>query len=268
MELSKHDLDKHIVEQLNRFGRAIKNPKNQKMIADRLHKEIKSDLVEEAFFKQMIGSKEIYKFLSDLVSQPPKILIIIEHKDKMIVEACENLKLSPEIREFKTFLKEDDQNVLAHLIEPLYSTKRISEERKREEVGKRLVPEHYKNWEKKLAWVDKNTSNIAKQLEFDIKTKLKDVVEEPRGANVCFFKGKPSTKSIFAAFSLTKKYLNIRIRTDPTTFRDPNKRVKEKIYKAWFFKTGQEREFEISTYNIEDRTYVIELIKHSYGLAK
>lgn len=63
VELSSHDLDKHIVEQLNRFGRALRNPENRKRIADRLHREIKGDLMKEAFVRQMIGPKEIYKFL-------------------------------------------------------------------------------------------------------------------------------------------------------------------------------------------------------------
>ena len=132
----------------------------------------------------------------------------------------------------------------------------------------RKLPEHYESWEKMLSWVDENTSHIAKYLAIDIKKKLKDVVEEPRGRYLCFFKGKPSTKSIFAAFLLTKKYLKVIIRSDPATFRDTKKRVKEKVYSGWFFKTGQEREFVISTYDTENLTDAIELIIQSYALAK
>jgi len=59
VELSSHDLDRHIVEQLNRFGRAIRNPESRKIIADKLHREIKHDLMKEAFVTKMCGSKEI-----------------------------------------------------------------------------------------------------------------------------------------------------------------------------------------------------------------
>lgn len=53
-----------------------------------------------------------------------------------------------------------------------------------------------------------------------------------------------------------------------TTFSDPKKRVKEKVYSGWFFKTGQERELVISTNDTESLNYAIELIKQSYALAK
>jgi len=265
VELSSHDLDKHIVDQLNRFNRASRNPENRKRIADRLHMEIKNDLMKEAFVRQMIGSKEVYKFLSDLVSQQLKTVIIIEHKDEMVVEACEGLKVPPKILEFKTFAREEAPNVRAHLFETLYEYTRPPEEGEEEE---KEYPPHRLSWEKRLEWVDRNTSDSAKWLTIQIKRKLKDVVEEPRGRHLCFFKGKPSTKSIFAAFLLTKKYLKVRIRTDPKTFRDPKKRVKEKLYTGWFFKTGQEREFVILTFNTENLYYAMELIKQSYALAK
>jgi len=122
VELSSHDLDKHIVEQINRFVRALKNPDNRKRIADDLEEKIKGNLVDEAFVKQEIGPKEIYKFISDLVSQPPKIVIIIENKDAKLIEACENLIISPTIKELKTFVREGTSTVHAHLFEPIYPT--------------------------------------------------------------------------------------------------------------------------------------------------
>ena len=136
VELSSHDLDKHIVEQLNRFDRALRNPENRKRIADRLHREIKDDLLKEAFVRQMIGSKEIYKFLSDLVSQQLKTVIIIEHKDEMVVEACEGLKAPPRILEFKTFVREDAENVHAHLFEQLYEEEEVVHATYDEKTGK------------------------------------------------------------------------------------------------------------------------------------
>ena len=121
VELSSHDLDRHIVEQINRFVRVLKNPDNRKKIADDLEEKIRSNPIDEAFLKQEIGTKEIYKFLSDLVSQHPRIVIIIENKDDKLIEACENLKVSPIIKEFKTFVSEDAPTIHAHLFEPIYA---------------------------------------------------------------------------------------------------------------------------------------------------
>lgn len=133
IELSKHDLDKHIVEQLNRFGRAIKNPVNKKIVADKIYDEIKSDPMKEAFVRKMIGSQDPYKFLSDLVSQPLKIVVIIDKKNRRVVEACENLKVSPRIIRFKTFARQDAPNVNAYLFEPLHTLEKASEKGKEEE---------------------------------------------------------------------------------------------------------------------------------------
>ena len=106
--------------------RALGNPENRKKIADDLEGTIQNNLMDETFVKQQIKPKEIYKFLSDLVSQPPKIVIIVENKDQKLMEACDNLKISPIIWEFKTFVREDASTVHAHLFEPISPTPRPS----------------------------------------------------------------------------------------------------------------------------------------------
>lgn len=273
-ELASHRVYEHIVPQISKFISGVENLRSQREIRDVLYNEITQDKVLKASVEKMIHPEEIHRFLSSLVSEPPNIALLIDEVTDEVREASRALKKLGETKvvEFRTFVREDAETVHAHLFEPIYAIEKIklvtAAEKAWETRRKREMPEHYKSWSKMLAWVDENTSNIAKQLALDINRKLKDVIEEPRGRFLCFFKGKPSTKSIFAAFLLTKKYLKVRIRTDPTTFRDPKKRVKEKAYKGWFFKTGQEREFVISTYDTENLSYAIELIKQSYALAK
>jgi len=131
------------------------------------------------------------------------------------------------------------------------------------------LPEYYKSWEKLLAWVDEDTRTTAKKIGAHIKAKFENVVAIPRGRYFCFYKGKPSTKSIFAAFLLTKEYLKVRIKTDPRKFKDPKRLVKEKTYRKWFFTKGEEREFIVPKHSeAENYMYAIELIKQSYELAK
>ena len=62
--------------------RALGNPENRKKIADDLEDTIRNNPMDETFVKQQIKPKEIYKFLSDLVSQPPKIVIILRTRTK------------------------------------------------------------------------------------------------------------------------------------------------------------------------------------------
>jgi hypothetical protein len=68
----------------------------------------------------MIGSTEIKGFLYDLISKPPKIVVVIEEKGNRVQEACEGLKVEPIVVEFKTYIREDAEAVHAHLFEPFY----------------------------------------------------------------------------------------------------------------------------------------------------
>jgi len=115
-----------------------------------------------------------------------------------------------------------------------------------------------------LAWVNDDVKVIVEILTNCI-IEIGNVTHVSRGRYYCFYKGKPSTKSIFAAFLLTKAALEVRIRTAPITFKDPQRWTGNRIYKGWFFKQGQEREFKITSK--DQITYAMELIKHSYDIS-
>lgn len=196
----------------------------------------------------MIHPQEIHHFLSSIISKPPKIAIIIDKVTDEVREASEALKKlgETEVVEFKTFVRKDAPNVHAHLFEPLYMTD-----------GK----EPYRNWHSRLAWVDDNVRDLVNELRLRI-VKLGDVDREIHGVNLCFYRGKPSTKTIFVAFMLRKKALKVRIRTDPNKFTDTKKWTGNRVYKGWFFKKGQEREFKIT--KKEQIEYAMELISQAY----
>lgn len=264
-ELSTHPVYSHMVPQLTKFINGIKNPKSQKQVANLLYNETINDPVQKAYIEKMIASPEIYRFLSNVVSDSPRIAIIVENMTSEIKEACVGL---PNVHyiEFKTYVREDAENVRAHLFEPLYSTRQVSEERKRDEIGKRPLPEHYKSWEKMLAWVDDNTRNVVETLTKLILNRFDNVSHRASGRHYMFCKGKLTTKSAFVGFILTKKHLKVRIRTDPRTLRDPNRLLNEKVYAGWFFKQGEAREFKMT--DIEQIDAAMKLIKHSYELTK
>jgi len=115
-----------------------------------------------------------------------------------------------------------------------------------------------------LGWVDENVRDVTKGLMSRI-IQLDNVIHKPSGNMYTAFKGKESSESRFLGLMLTQKALKVRIRTDPTTFRDPKKWTGDKIY-HWFFTTGQEKEFKLTAKDQID--YGMELIKQSYELAK
>lgn len=108
-----------------------------------------------------------------------------------------------EIIEFKTFVRENAPDVKAHLInQPLFEAERIS---KSEEKERRIhVPRHYVSWDSLLSWVDDNVKELVDILSKQI-TELGNVNKAVHGRYLCFYKGKASVKSTFAAFLLTKK---------------------------------------------------------------
>ena len=144
----------------------------------------------------MIHPEEIHRFLSSLVSKPPKITIIIDKETDEVREASKALKKlgETEVVEFKAYVRQDAEN--------------------EEKAGKRKLPEHYEGWKKILTWVDESTESLVELLSAGLRNNLVDVYEAPLGRHYYFYRGKLSSKSIFAVFLLTKKYLNVRIRTD------------------------------------------------------
>jgi predicted transport protein len=182
-----------------------------------------------------------------------------------VEKASKSLKklANTEIVEFKTYVREDAPNVHAHLFEPLYAVEKITVKGKEVE-GERILPEHYISWEKRFAWTEQSIKDVVVMLTDNI-VNLGEVIQRIHGRNLCFYRGEATTKSIFAALLLGKKSLSVRIRTDPATFRDPQKWTGDRIYKGWFFKQGQEREFKIASK--EQIPYAMELIKQSYDIS-
>jgi predicted transport protein len=250
---------------VSRFVDSIEELETQNDIRDVLDREVNEDKVLKALIEKKTG-QDSFRFLTELVSKPPKIALIVDKITPEVEKASKSLKklADTKIIEFQTFVREDAPNVHAHLFEPLYGVERV--EVKEKEERERKIPEHYKDWQSLFNWVEDSVKDVTKALESNIiSINPSEVTKAVHGRYLCFYRGKPSTKSIFAAFLLTKKALKVRIRTDPSTFKDPQKLTGDKVYKGWFFKQGQEREFKITSK--EQIPYAMELIKQSYGIS-
>lgn len=122
VELSSHPLHDHIVSQVGRFISGIENPSTKNNIVNAIYNEITKDDFLKLRLQQAIGLVDIHKFLSDLISKPPILTIIIEKATPELREALRILRYSPiKIVEFQTFTREGvGLAVHAHLFEPLY----------------------------------------------------------------------------------------------------------------------------------------------------
>jgi predicted transport protein len=254
-ELSSHPVYSHIVPQISKFVDSIEELEAQSDIRDVLDKEVNDDKVLKALIEKKTG-QDSFRFLTELISTPPKIALIVDKITPEVEKASKSLKklADTKIIEFRTFVREDAPNVRAHLFEPLHVVGKVPEEGARKKA----------TWERKLMSVDDNIKDIVKELTNRI-LQLGEITHKPSGEDYRFYKGAPSTKSIFAAFMLRKKALKVAIRTDPKTFKDPDKWTGDKIYKPWFFKQGQERAFKITSK--EQIPYALELIKQSYDIS-
>ena len=137
-ELASHPVYKHIFPQISKFISGIENLSSQREIRDVLYNEITEDKVLKAFVEKMIYPEEIHHFLSSVVSKPPKIAIIIDEITGEVREASRALKKlgETEVVEFKTFVREDAENVHAHLFEPLYEEEEVVHATYDEKTGK------------------------------------------------------------------------------------------------------------------------------------
>lgn len=128
VELSSHPLYQHIVSQMTRFSRAIKETKTQKEIVDSIYNEIMNDKFKRTLVQEKIGSREIHEFLSHLISRVPTLVIVIEEKTKELEEVCSSLPINTEVVEFKTFEREGiGLAVHAHLFEQIWKPVSVKE---------------------------------------------------------------------------------------------------------------------------------------------
>ena len=140
---------------------------------------------------------------------------------------------------------------------------RLWKEYERKEERAKLPP-HRLNWEKRLQWVNPSVKTLVARLISKVEKEFPDVTHLSKYRWYYIYKGKSqSTESLFAVLMLTKKDIKVRIRTEPTKFEDPKGWTK--VYKGWFFKRGQEREFKMTSE--EQIPYAMELIKQSYDIS-
>jgi len=120
VELSTHPVYEHIQNQVGRFIAALPNPNTRPEVTNALWREINADKIMLAKLQNSKGN-EIYKWLSDLISQQPQLAIIIDKNAQGLDDAIAALKIQPELVEFVTYTRENvGLAAHGHRFEPLW----------------------------------------------------------------------------------------------------------------------------------------------------
>jgi predicted transport protein len=124
VELASHPLYEHLIPQLSKFNRGIADTQTRKKLADVLYEAFNNDDVLKAQLKQQIKTGEIYKFISDLVSEEPLIVVAIDQVTQELHEALSDIRGDVRVLEFRTFRREEiSDEVNAYVFEPIVEAK-------------------------------------------------------------------------------------------------------------------------------------------------
>jgi hypothetical protein len=102
-ELSRHDLHNHVLPQILKFMRAIKNESTKKSIKELMYQKIRENPESIKKIKSILPSKdeEIHPFLESVLDRELGVIIVIDKKTPQIEEVLEEYRT--EILEFITF---------------------------------------------------------------------------------------------------------------------------------------------------------------------
>ncbi len=119
IELSTHELYKHIVNQVGRFIIGVKNTETQQKLIENIYHFLQDNKILKAEFEEITRTNEIHRYVSDLIKKPPILVIVIEERTKGLDEALNLLNYSPiKVVVFQTYVREDAKKVHAHLFGP------------------------------------------------------------------------------------------------------------------------------------------------------
>jgi len=120
VELASHPIYDHLIPQLSKFNRGIEDSSTRRQLTEIFYGIFSEDEVLKARLKHRIKTGEVYKFISDLVSESPTIVVVIDEKTAELAEALIDIRGDIRIIEFRTFRREGvSAHVNAFVFEPI-----------------------------------------------------------------------------------------------------------------------------------------------------
>jgi predicted transport protein len=171
-ELAPHDVYDHIVPQVSKFFDNIEELETQKAIVDALDNEINQNEILKERIQEKTG-QDTFRFLSELISRPPRIVIVINEVVPEIEKANRSLKrlANTEIVEFRTYTREGGSNAHAHWFKPFYFFEPVAKEQKSVAAERA--------WETRRSQVSITAEQILDKIE---NAKMKEMATQLRNA--------------------------------------------------------------------------------------
>jgi len=261
-ELSSHDLYSHVQPQVLGFIRSLRNPQTLREVQLALYEEIRADETKERVFREFLGPTiDMFFFLDRVLHKKCGIVIVIDEITPQLTEICEDFARYADVKviEFRTYQREGRE--IYHFT-PFIIEEEVVMAPPRE---KREYPEYRKSWKARLEWVNEDTRSLVHELIKGLERELAGITHLPKYRWYYFYKREPRKyESLFAVLLLAKRKINIRIRVDPSKFKDRLNLTKP--YKGWFFRKGEERGFSIKS--PDQLNYALELIRQAYEHAQ
>lgn len=248
IEFSSHPVYDHIVNQLTKFMNGVANQNTRDQIIDMLYEAICENTDMKVELQKSVGSADIHHFLTKLIRENPRIVIVIDEKTPQVSEACGVLRWEMDIIEFKAFVKETDPRNHAYLFQTLAESI--------------IVREKGATWEQKLRSANLEIRMIIEELDKCIQSLGKvSTMERMRKA---YYKGKLSAKSCFAVIEIAEDNLIIRIDASSATFKDPENWSIDGIVNGMFF--TRQSKFKVT--NTGQIDYAMGLIKQAFDITE
>jgi predicted transport protein len=106
---------------LTKFNRGIENSTSRKKLVEILYAAINENEVLKAKLKQKIKTGEVYKFISDLISENPLIVVAIDQQTNELEEALRDIRGDVRVLEFQIFQREGiTDQINAYVFEPVF----------------------------------------------------------------------------------------------------------------------------------------------------
>lgn len=257
-ELSSHDLYSHVQPQIMGFIRSLRNPQTLREVQLALYEEIRADEAKRKIFQGFLGpTADMFFFLDRVLHRKCGIVIVIDDITPELTEICEDFARYADVKiiEFKTYQKEDKE--IYHFT-PFVVEEGVIEVPEREKE----YPEYMKGWKARLEWVNADTRALVSELIKRLEGELSGITRLPKYRWHYIYRGKSHKyESLFAVLIITKRKVHIRIRVDPSKFKD--RLGLTRAYKGWFFRgRGEERGFSIKDPN--QLNYALELMKQAH----
>jgi len=260
-ELATHSIYGHVINQLTKFINGIDNKDTRSQILDMLYKVINKDNNLRSLVLSKTGYIDIHHFLSKLfLAKNPRIVVIIDKVTLDLEEACQALRYTPEIIEFRSYIRESDSKSFAHFFEPLNLIDHPSS------ADSKTEPKvsGWQNWGMMLENVDEQ-----------VRKSTMSLINKLSGLGSVVYKGKTSCSAYikqqrckygFVGLAPSKSELRIIIYPDPSV-SDPKGWINSKPV-SWFSgkEIKAEREFKIKDESQVD--YAFEFVKQSYEIIR